>query len=79
MTWMCTVVRVLLVGRELGLVAVSHNYVSGKTHHLIKGGYLTSSTVMCKGVIKTLGCRECWWIVCVIYAESHGVCDNKAT
>jgi hypothetical protein len=37
MTWMCTVVRVLLVGRELGLVAVSHNYVSGDTHHLIKG------------------------------------------
>ena len=28
MTWMCTVVRDLLVGRELGLVAVSHDYVS---------------------------------------------------
>jgi hypothetical protein len=31
MTWMCTVVRVLLVGRESELVAVSYNYVSGET------------------------------------------------
>jgi hypothetical protein len=38
MTWMCTVLRVLLVGRESELMAVSHNYVSGKTHHSIKGG-----------------------------------------
>jgi hypothetical protein len=38
MTWMCTVVSVLLVGRESELVAVSHDYVSGETHFSIKRG-----------------------------------------
>jgi hypothetical protein len=38
MTWMCTVVSVLLVGRESEPVVVSHDYVSGETHFSIKGG-----------------------------------------
>jgi hypothetical protein len=38
MTWMCIVVRVLLVLTELELVPVSYNCVSGETHYSIKGG-----------------------------------------